>query len=303
MTVDDKGKDEKLQYDINRQAGKISALSPGRIDKYEYLTGEEILPSDQSRIIEQAKFTYSPLGKAFEKQIKTIEEQGKKQVEALEVLKPITQILTIKDAIPENTLSEEAKNELNKIKEIEKTVDRENLYYQTNKYTYNFQNFQIISTFGRDIYNGTIIKKEADEDQSDLLVEMLNFRKQVKPENPEKKQQKEDVLKNLYNLLEGRERVLNAFDSKIFPIKIKDTGFSNKLSDHSNLKILTPKQMLQRLPVTLAQVKSGNAFENLLNEIRQIIYSLYRAKEITKKVYNNIMNSIKVYYKKWILYL
>ena len=114
MTIDDKSKDEKLQYDINRQAGKITALSPGRIDKYEYLTGEEILPSDQSKIIEQAKFTYSPLVKAFEKQIITIEEQGKKQVEALEVLKPITQVLPIKDAIPENTLSEEAKNELNK---------------------------------------------------------------------------------------------------------------------------------------------------------------------------------------------
>ena len=60
------------------------------------------------------------------------------------------------------------------------------------------------------------------------------------------------------------------------------------------LKILTPKQMLQRLPIAVAQVKAGNASENLLNEIRQIINSLYRAKEITKKVYNNIMNSIKL---------
>ena len=81
-------KDEKLQYNINREAVKISALLWGKIDKYEYLTGEEILPSDQSRIIEQAKFTYSPVGKTFEKQIKTIEEQGIKQVEALKVLKP-----------------------------------------------------------------------------------------------------------------------------------------------------------------------------------------------------------------------
>ena len=59
------------------------------------------------------------------------------------------------------------------------------------------------------------------------------------------------------------------------------------------LKILTPKHMLQRLPIALAQVKAGNTFENLLNEIRQIIYSLYRQKETTKKVYNNIMNPIK----------
>ena len=83
MTIDDKIMDEKLQYDINREAAKISALSSGKIDKYEFLRGEEILPSDQSGMIEQAKFTYSPLGKAFKKQIKTIEDQGIKQVEAL----------------------------------------------------------------------------------------------------------------------------------------------------------------------------------------------------------------------------
>ena len=78
----------KMQYDINRKAVKISVLSSGKIDKYEYLAGEKILPPDQSRIIEQAKFTYSPLGKAFENQIKAIEDQGEKYVEPLKVLKP-----------------------------------------------------------------------------------------------------------------------------------------------------------------------------------------------------------------------
>ena len=72
MTIEDKTKDGKLQYDINRGAAQIPALSSGKIDKYEYLTGEEILPSNQQQIIEQAKFTYSPFGKAFEKQTKTI---------------------------------------------------------------------------------------------------------------------------------------------------------------------------------------------------------------------------------------
>ena len=80
MTIDDQIRDEKLQYDINREAAKISALSSGKIDKYEYLTGEEILPSNQKQIIEQAKFAYSPLGKAFEKEIKTIEDQGKNKL-------------------------------------------------------------------------------------------------------------------------------------------------------------------------------------------------------------------------------
>ena len=84
MTIDDKIKDEKLQYDINREAAKISALLSGKIDKYEYLTSEGILPSDQNRIIEQPKLTYSPLGKTFEKQMKIIDDQGKKQIKTLE---------------------------------------------------------------------------------------------------------------------------------------------------------------------------------------------------------------------------
>ena len=84
MTVDDKIKDEKIQYDFNREAAKMSALSSGKIDKYEYLTGEEILPFDQSRVTEQAQFTYSSPGNPFQKQITTIEDQGEKEIKALE---------------------------------------------------------------------------------------------------------------------------------------------------------------------------------------------------------------------------
>ena len=88
MTIEDQIRDEKLQYDINREAAKISALSSDKIDKYEYLTGEEILPSNQQQIIEKARFTYSPWGKTFEKQTKTIKDQGEKQVDALKSLQP-----------------------------------------------------------------------------------------------------------------------------------------------------------------------------------------------------------------------
>ena len=62
MTIGDQIRDEKLQYDINRDASKLSALSPGKIDKYEYFIGEEILPSNQKQVIEQAKYTHFPLG-------------------------------------------------------------------------------------------------------------------------------------------------------------------------------------------------------------------------------------------------
>ena len=75
MKIDDCIKDEKLQYDINREAAKLLVLSSGKINKYKYLIVEEILPSNQKQIIEQSKFTYVLLGKAFEKQTKTIEDQ------------------------------------------------------------------------------------------------------------------------------------------------------------------------------------------------------------------------------------
>ena len=121
MTIDDKIRDEKLQYDLNREAAKISALSSGKIHKYEYLTGENILPSNKQQIIEQAKFTYSPLGKAFEKQIKTIEYQGEKQVKALNMLKSDNNKLAIEDVIPKSVFAnDEAKEKFNKIKENKK---------------------------------------------------------------------------------------------------------------------------------------------------------------------------------------
>ena len=87
MTINDQIRDEKLKYDINTEVAKISALSSGKIHKHEYLTGEDMLLFNQQQIIEQARFTYSPFGKAFEKQIKAIEDQGQKQVEALKDFK------------------------------------------------------------------------------------------------------------------------------------------------------------------------------------------------------------------------
>ena len=82
--------------------------------------------------------------------------------------------------------------------------------------------------------------------------------------------------------------VYKAFQSGIFP------RCEELQQESEGLKILTPNQMLKKLPIALAQVKAGNNSENLFNEIKQIVYSLYRSKEITKKVYNNIIKSIKV---------
>ena len=109
MTIEDQIKDEKLQYDINREAAKISALLSGKFDKCEYLTGEEILLSNQQQIIQQAKFTYSPLGKALEKQIKTIEDQEKEQVKAIQDNKHLVNINKDDDYKDKLLLSRETK--------------------------------------------------------------------------------------------------------------------------------------------------------------------------------------------------
>ena len=129
MMIDDQIKDEKLQYDINREATKISALSSGKIDKYEYLTGEEILPFNQKQIIEQDKFTYSLLGKALEKQTKKIEDQQKKQVDALKSLESSDkQLPSIKDFISKERLNLEIMNEIERIEE--KKADRSKMVYK-----------------------------------------------------------------------------------------------------------------------------------------------------------------------------
>ena len=92
-----------------------------------------------------------------------------------------------------------------------------------------------------------------------------------------------NTIENVFNLLNDNTRIRSEVIYK-----------ANKKNTRTRLKILTPKQLLQRLPIALAQEKAGNNSENLLNEIRQIVYSLYQSKQITKKVYNNIIKSINV---------
>ena len=171
-----------------------------------------------------------------------------------------------------------------------KKVDREKLVYKTDKHTFDFRKFNTVKTFGKDIYDGKITLKKADESQSDLLNEIKTFNERTRPKIFWSTKMKEIALDKLNKFYEAREMVLNGFKSGIFLAKSTGTGLFN--TDNSKFKILTPKQLLQRLPIALTQVQEGNNSENLLNEIRQIIYSLYQYKEITKKVYNNLMKSL-----------
>ena len=148
---------------------------------------------------------------------------------------------------------------------MEESIDREKLVYKTDKHTLDFRKFNTIRTFGKDIYNGKITLEEADDCQSDLLNEIKTFNDKARPKATWHKEMKEYVLYNVNNLYEARGMVLNGFKSKIFLAESTATGLFN--TTNSKLKILTPKQMLQRLPISLAQVKAINNSETLLNEI------------------------------------
>ena len=130
MAINDQSRDEKLRYDINREAAKILALSSSKIYKYEYLTGEDTLPSNQQQIIQQPKFTYSPLGKAFEKQIKTIEDQGEKQIKAIQDQRQVKKIdypFILKQKEIFNGLADER---LEKINDLDEKVNSNYLIYR-----------------------------------------------------------------------------------------------------------------------------------------------------------------------------
>ena len=292
MAIEDQIKDEKLQYDINREAAKISALSSGKLGKYEYLTGEEILPSNQRQIIGQAKFTYSPLGKAFEKQTKTIKDQVKKQIKAIQDNKQLVNINKDYDYKDKLLLSKEREifkdiynKRLDKIEELNNEIDYDDLdYVILNKnMEYNFSIEKDPISLLNDIKKGEISVEEAKNRQK-------NYLNIIRKGNKNARQRKTLANINmLYNARNDAIKFIEDYSSMIIEAKklVRE-------QEGTGLKILTPNQMLKRLPIALAQVKAGNNSESLLTEIRQIVYSLYRSKEITKKVYNNIINSIKV---------
>ena len=283
MTIEDQIKDEKLQYDINREAPKISALSSGKLDKYKYLTGEEILPSNQQQIIEQAKFTCSPLGIAFEKQTKTIKDQGEKQIKAIKD-KSMEKIKKYSD------YDNDYKKELliSKEREIFRDIynDKlEQLKLASHNVDYNDWNYEVITSgdkyqfdglkdhlvFIKEIKEGKISIQEAKNIQKEFN-EKLNF---IRRGN--KNQEQRQALNNINNLYNARDMAIKFFEdygSMILEAKkiVKQEG--------QGLKILTPNQMLKILPIAFAQIKAGNNSESLLNEIRQIVYSLYRSKKL-----------------------
>ena len=136
------------------------------------------------------------------------------------------------------------------------------------------------------IKNNQIKFNEAQNKQSEFLNKLSNIK------IGKKTTKQKGVINNLEKFYKSREEVINFF--RDYVEMLSDANYNHKQNEtiRKGVKILTSKQMIQRLPIALAQVKAGNNSENLLNEIRQIVYSLYQSKEITKKVYKNLMKSL-----------
>ena len=143
----------------------------------------------------------------------------------------------------------------------------------------------------RHMKNGDTTLQQVEKQQKDFKKEL----NEVKSRNPKHKSNNQlNVIKNVKNLYDSRQKIIDLLNDNS---KIRSEAIYKSKQNETKgkgLKILTPKQMLQRLPISLAQVKAGNNSESLLNEIRQIFYSLYQFKQITKKVYNSIIKSINI---------
>ena len=157
------------------------------MNEYEYLTRKEILPSNQQQIMEQAKFTYSPIGKAFEKQIKTFKDQGVKQVKAWKDLNLKDQPTAIEEIFPKGNETEGIKGEPSKIKRYENKVIRDNFFYDLRKQPFDFRAFKTRRSFGDDIYNKRINIDEPDQEQSTLLDCIFDFNSKTKPKSKKDK--------------------------------------------------------------------------------------------------------------------
>ena len=167
------------------------------------------------------------------------------------------------------------------------SVDYNNLKFEyvSRAKDVNFYEYRDIKELFKAVTSSQIGFREAKHKKNDFLNKITNIkigRKTLKPER---------IINNLEKFYYSRQLV---FFFRDFTEMLSGANYKAKQNETKGkgLKILTPKQMLQRLPITLAQVKAGNNSGNLLNEIKQIIYSLHQSKEITKKVYNNLMKSL-----------
>ena len=252
-----------------------------------------------------------------EEQLKAIEDQGQlREIKNINVSsKPLKTISFF------STISEEAKELMNKIKVIDDWLETPQLFCTKTdgKTKYDFSKFTFPLKFVSKICNYNLTLQKAQDNQQDLLILMNKLKSNYSPQKKKKQiEEKNDTLYTAKKLCAIKNKIINAFEKSIFPhidgFQVKkdtdkdtdeeiDTKIMPELESEESaaerinqqgegVKILTPNQMLSRLSISLAQLEAGNNSEELKNEIRQLLYSLYHSKNIIKQVYNNLIKLI-----------
>ena len=236
------------------------------------------MPSNQQQIIDQTKFTYSPLGKTFEKQIKTIEDHGEKQIKAIQDQGQVKIIKKYYDDEDTPFISKQKENcgwkawklvdeRLEKINDFDERVNSDDLIYRYKGRTADakFDEFDNALDTVNKIRDGKTDLADVKNNQQ----KFKSYLGKIKKGNKSKEQK--NAFCNIEMLYKARNKAIKFYDDYSLMMSEAKT----KATKGTGLKILTPKQMLQRLPIALAQVKAGNNSESLLNEIREIVYSLF----------------------------
>ena len=234
--LDDKIRANKAQYDRDRQAAKIYALSSGELEKYEYLTGENL--GYKPDVVQKAKFEYSPLGQVFnkgldtsdkkegllkklkniegknEQQLEAIRNQGERQLEAIRDFSVTSSPKEIKFSGEEN---EEQKALINEIKVIDrKSSSKSFAMVHPNKKLYDFNMFKSLGQFASHIYNNFITIKDAKEEQDELVSKIRDLTEYI-VRIQERVKQKQKILKNVKQLFETRDKIIDSFQNGVFP--------------------------------------------------------------------------------------
>ena len=212
---------------------------------------------------------------------------------------------------------------MNEIKRIDDWLDTAQLICTNTdgKTKYEFNNFTFSSKFTSKMYSHDLMLQEAEDDQQELEILINKLNNNYNPKNQTKIKEKDDALKSARKLFSIREEIIRAFKKGVFPYidgfqvekesdekstlgneNIDATDMSDVEGEESAVerrnqqaqghKMLTPNQMLSRLTISLAQLKAGNNSEKLKNEIRQLLYSLYRSKKLTKQLYKSLIDII-----------
>ena len=231
------------------------------------------------------------MGKAFEKQVKTIEDQGQNQIKTIQEqgkLKTITKYAYDTEDTPFISKQKEIFNEpvderIEKITDLDKKVSNDLIYrYKSNTPDLNFDEFDNALALINEIRDGKIRDVKNNQEKFKSYLGEIN-----KGNNKRKSKEQTNAVYNIETFYKTINEAIKFYDD--YSLIMSEAKI--KATKGKGLKILIPKQ-IQRLPIALPQVKAGNNSESLLNEIRQILYSLYQSKQITKNVYKNISKSI-----------